>query len=545
MLKRKITSKLPIILICALLFTSCGASKSTNASSTPDYVQSSPTPAASAASMAPGQSTTMKYGNSIVSDEQMAPAPSIASTPGYNTEEYKEIDEKGFASPIIQPLSTFSIDVDTASYANVRRFLLDGQQVPPDAVRIEELINYFGYNYPKPDGETPFSVYTEMSACPWNSGNKLLLIGLQGEEVDTSYIPPSNLVFLLDVSGSMQDENKLPLVKQSFLLLLDNLRPYDRISIVTYAGNESVLLRGVSGDNKLEISRAIQNLEAGGSTAGASGIQTAYKIAIENYIEGGNNRVILATDGDFNVGVSSESDLTSLIEEKRDEGVFLSVLGFGTGNIKDNKMETLASNGNGNYAYIDSILEAKKVLVDQMGGTLLTIAKDVKLQVEFNPGAVKGYRLVGYDNRMLNAEDFNNDAKDAGEMGAGHRVTALYEIIPAGSSTEVAGGDLKYQQTQATGSDEWLTIQIRYKQPDQDQSQLLSCVVTGNQEAYGVSENFAFASGVAEFGLLLRGSEYRGNASYEDVYGRIAGLSCVKEDQYKTEFLGMVKMLME
>ena len=536
MLKRKITSKLIIILVFALLYTSCGLSKSSPSTSSADYARTAPE-----ATMAPDRSN-LKYAEGMVlADENLAVAP----TSEFNTEEYNIIDERGFVSPIIEPLSTFSIDVDTASYANVRRFLMDGRQVPPDAVRIEEMINYFRYNYPKPDGETPFSVYTEMSECPWNNSKQLLLIGLQGKEVDISNIPPSNLVFLLDVSGSMQDENKLPLVKQAFLLLLENLRPSDRISIVTYAGNESVVLRGVAGDNKIEISNAIQNLEAGGTTAGASGIQTAYKIAGENFIEEGNNRVILATDGDFNVGISSEGDLTRLIEDKRDDGVYLSVLGFGEGNIKDNKMEALADSGNGNYSYIDSILEAKKVLVEEMGGTLLTIAKDVKLQVEFNPEKVKGYRLVGYENRMLNSEDFNDDTKDAGEMGAGHRVMALYEIVPAGSSTEVAGSDLKYQQTQATGSDEWLTIQIRYKQPDQNKSQLLSQAVTGNQDNVTTSEDFDFASGVAEFALLLRGSEYKGNASYEDVYGRIAGLSCVKEDQYKAEFLSMVKMLME
>jgi len=463
--------------------------------------------------------------------------------PDFNTEEYNSITERGFVSAYKVPLSTFSIDVDTASYSNVRRYLQNGQQVPRDAVRIEEMINYFRYDYPKPQGDVPFSVYTEISDCPWNNDSKLLLIGLQGKEVDLSDIPPSNLVFLIDVSGSMWSENKLPLVKKALALLVENLRPQDRISIVTYAGSDSVVMEGVPGDRKLEITEAIESLEAGGATAGAKGIETAYEIAKKYFIKGGNNRVILATDGDFNVGVSSEGELTRLIEKKRGEGVYLSVMGFGQGNIKDNKMEALADNGNGNYSYIDSLLEARKVLVEEMGGTLLTIAKDVKIQVEFNPEKVREYRLIGYENRMLNDEDFDDDTKDAGELGAGHRVTALYEIIPAAEGEKIEGNDLKYQYSVVKGSDEWLNIQIRYKEPEEETSKLLAFPVDDSHIRSVMSDNFAFASAAAEFGLLLRDSEYKGGSSFENIYRRIAGLPGVKEDPYKAEFLEMVKSL--
>ncbi len=535
MLKRKITSKILIILVFSLLYTSCSSASKTSGNAMADYGYRT----AASASPQMDMSISLKYTESVTN---AGVAPQM--TPDFNTEEYNKITERGFVSPLAQPLSTFSIDVDTASYANVRRYLSNGTQVPPDAVRIEEMVNYFQYNYPEPDGDSPFSVYTEMAACPWNEENQLLLIGLKGESVDLNDIPPMNLVFLLDVSGSMEDPNKLPLVKQAFLMLLDNLRPSDRISIVTYAGSDKVVLEGATGENKTVIANAIENLTAGGSTAGARGIETAYEIAAEYYLEGGNNRVILATDGDFNVGVSSEGELTRLIEEKRDKGIYLSVLGFGMGNIKDNKMEALADNGNGNYAYIDSTLEARKVLVEEMGGTLLTIAKDVKLQVEFNPNKVKGYRLVGYENRMLNAEDFDDDTKDAGEMGAGHRVTALYEIIPAGSDAVVDESNLKYQRIESTGSDEWLTIQLRYKEPDASESKLLTYpVADGPSDA--MSEDFIFASGVAEFGMLLRGSEYKGSASFTGIYNRLSGLECVASDPYKAEFLQLVKGLMK
>lgn len=546
MLKRKITSKILTIILVMLLFTSCAQSGDVL---TPERSSQSNV-AATRAPNAPMEPEIGKPDTSMTSDSLKYSTPIDGATgvvegQEFNTEEYGKINERGFVSPLSNPLSTFSIDVDTASYANARRYLNSGEKVPQDAVRIEEMINYFKYDYPKPDGDVPFSVYTEISACPWKKDHQLLLIGLQGKEIDISDIPSSNLVFLVDVSGSMQDPNKLPLVKQALLMLVENLRPNDRISIVTYAGSDSVVLSGVSGENKLEITDAIQNLEAGGSTAGARGIETAYKIAKKNFIKEGNNRVILTTDGDFNVGVSSEGELTRLIEKKRKEGVYLSVIGFGEGNIKDNKMEALADNGNGNYSYIDSVLEAKKVLVEEMGGTLLTIAKDVKLQVEFNPAKVEGYRLVGYENRMLNDEDFEDDTKDAGEMGAGHRVTALYEIIPVGSEEKVGGNNLKYQDTQSTGSNEWLNIDIRYKNPDQDKSQLLTFAVDETYEKKVMSDNFAFASAVAEFGLLLRDSEYKGDSSFESVYGRAVNLPSVKEDAYKVEFLGMVEKLMK
>ena len=342
----------------------------------------------------------------------------------FNTEEYNYISENGYKTTVKEPLSTFSVDVDTASYSNLRRYINSGQQIPADAVRIEEMLNYFSYDYPEPENGDPFSVTTEYSDCPWNEDNRLLLIGLQAKEIDVSRRPPSNLVFLLDISGSMYSDDKLPLVQKSFTMLAENLTQKDRVSIVTYAGYESVVLDGVSGDQTARIAAALDDLEAGGSTAGAAGIEKAYELARKNYISGGNNRVILATDGDLNVGISSEGELTRLIQEKKKDGVHLSVIGVGTGNLKDNKMEALADNGDGNYNYIDSIFEAKKVLVDEMGGTLVTVAKDVKIQVEFNPRYVSGYRLIGYENRLLNQEDFNDDKVDAGEIGSGHCVTA-------------------------------------------------------------------------------------------------------------------------
>lgn len=527
MKRRKIASLAPLILlIFSFLLTSCGQSAKIATEQTSSQPSNS---------------------NNYVVDMQYAEGLdgiSFPETDDFNTEEYNKIKERGFVAASKEPLSTFSIDVDTTSYANVRRYLQDGQQVPQDAVRIEEMINYFKYDYPKPEGETPFSVHTEISACPWNEESKLLLIGLQGKEIDVSEMPPNNLVFLIDVSGSMYDYNKLPLVKQALIMLVENLRPQDKISIVTYAGDDSVVLEGVSGEQKLKITEAIEYLEAGGSTAGAKGIETAYKIAKKNFIKEGNNRVLLTTDGDFNVGVSSEGELTRLIEKKREEGVYLSVLGFGQGNIKDNKMEALADNGNGIYAYIDTVLEAKKVLVEEMGGTLLTIAKDIKLQVEFNPEKVKEYRLVGYENRMLNNEDFEDDTKDAGEMGAGHRVTALYEIIPMSEGDTIEGNDLKYQTSVTKGSKEWLTVQIRYKNPEEDTSKLLSHPVDESFIKNVMSDDFAFASAVAEFGLLLRDSQYKGNSSFENVFGRIVNIPGLKDDPYKAEFLDMVRGLM-
>ncbi len=473
----------------------------------------------------------------------------------FNTEQYDRIDENGFLAAKDNPLSTFSIDVDTASYSNVRRFLNDGQLPPQDAVRIEEMINYFTYDYPQPKGDGLFSLTTQGAKCPWNKRHDLVLVGLQGKKVDLKELPPNNLVFLIDVSGSMQPANKLPLLKKSFELLVEQLRRKDRVSIVVYAGAAGVVLDSTPGSEKEEILEAIDRLEAGGSTAGGAGIELAYRIAQENFITHGNNRVILATDGDFNVGVSNDDDLVRIIEKKRNEGIYLTVLGFGMGNYKDSKMEKLADKGNGNYAYIDNRSEAEKVFVNQLGGTLLAIAKDVKIQIEFNPAKVKAYRLVGYENRMLKKEDFNDDRKDAGELGAGHSVTALYEIIPAGvdDSEEVDDdGDtdtsfskvdpLKYQATKIINSGDLMTVKLRYKEPKEETSQLLQQRVKAEDIAEeSPDENFQFASAVAEFGLLLRDSEYKARASYDQVLRRAKRAIGEDEEGYRTEFIGLVK----
>jgi Ca-activated chloride channel homolog len=410
---------------------------------------------------------------------RVAPEPQTDSR--FNTENYNRIDDNPFHRVGNEPLSTFSIDVDTASYSNLRRFITQGELPPKDAVRIEEMINYFTYNYPQPKGERPFSVTTEVAAAPWNPQHKLVEVGLQGKRLESETLPPSNLVFLIDVSGSMDDPNKLPLVQQSLKLLVNKLRPEDRVSLVVYAGNAGLVLPATPGSQKSKILGAIARLEAGGSTAGGQGIELAYKIAKQNFLKSGNNRVILATDGDFNVGVSSDADLTRLIEQKRDQGIFLTVLGFGTGNYKDGKMEQLADKGNGNYAYIDTLLEAKKVLVNDLRGTLFTIAKDVKIQVEFNPAKVQAYRLIGYENRLLQNQDFNDDKKDAGDIGAGHSVTALYEIIPTGVKSDVKLPEvdpLRYQHSGETASNtadnELMQVKLRYKLPQDSTSQLIT-----------------------------------------------------------------------
>ena len=468
-------------------------------------------------------------------------APAMYCADAYNTEQYDKIAEPGFKTALDNPLSTFSIDVDTASYANMRRFVNDGTLPPPDAVRIEEMINYFSYDYPQPQGEDPFSVSMELAACPWNTDHQLALIGLQGQKVELGELPPNNLVFLLDVSGSMGSPNKLPLLKSAMQLLADQLRPEDKVSIVVYAGAAGLVLEPTN--DKADILEAIEQLNAGGSTAGGAGIKLAYEVAKDNFIEQGNNRVILATDGDFNVGVSSDGALVRLIEKKRETGIFLTVLGFGTGNLKDSKMEKLADKGNGNYAYIDDILEAKKVLVSEMGGTLLTIAKDVKIQVEFNPAQVKAYRLVGYENRMLANEDFDNDKKDAGELGAGHTVTALYEIIPATSAEPVySAGTLVYQKSEVIPSDDLMTVKLRYKQPDGETSKLITqSVKAGDIQAGAISANLRFASSVAEFGLLLRDSEFKGSASYEEVVQCAKAAKGKDEEGYRAEFIRLVE----
>lgn len=466
----------------------------------------------------------------------------------WNTEEYNALKESGFASVANAPLSTFSADVDTASYSNIRRMIEDGYtlaDIPAGAVRIEEMLNYFSYDYNLPKKDEPFGVTTVIGDCPWNEDAKLLQIGLKTEDIDFSEAPASNLVFLLDVSGSMYSNDKLPLLQKSFSMLVKELTEKDMVSIVTYAGSDKIVLEGESGANKAAIIDAINSLEASGSTNGADGIETAYALAEKYFIEGANNRVILATDGDLNVGVSSESALKELVTVKRESGVFLSVLGFGTGNIKDNKMETLADNGNGNYAYIDSLGEAKKVMVDEMGATLVTVAKDVKFQVEFNPAYIKGYRLLGYENRTLATEDFDDDKKDAGEIGAGHMVTALYEIIPIDSDQKISETELKYQEDKKNAgveNGEWLNLKIRYKEPDQDESILKEYPVTQDNYMKEPTEDFYFAAAVAEFGLILRDSEYKGDASFENVRELLKNVD-TDDDDYKDEFVYLVKRL--
>ena len=521
----------------------------------------------------------------------------LAAEPGYtepdwNTEEYSYEEENPFRSVKSAPFSTFAADVDTASYANVRRMILDGDTVIPDAVRAEEMINYFHYDYAEPDAGEPFGVTTELAPCPWNTDAKLLLIGLQAQKPDTEKMPDSNLVFLIDVSGSMSDANKLPLVKRSFMTLTENLSENDRITLITYADGEAILCEGVPGTKKAEIMSLLESLEAGGATDGQHALEMAYEAAEENYIEGGNNRIILATDGDFNVGITSEGDLTRYIKEKTAGGICLSVLGYGMGNYKDNKMESIADNGNGNYYYIDDIAEARKVLVEEAGGTLFTVAKDVKLQVEFNPAMVKGYRLIGYENRTMAAEAFSDDTKDGGEIGAGHQITALYEILPIDSdyplpepdsrystyrdpaddaessdansagetaatnadsevdeaapdtdpSVDTAASDSENEKAAPPGStqDEWLTVNIRYKEPDGAASKLLEYPVNGSSVRDEMSDNMSWAAGVAQTAMLLKDSAYAGDSSHEAVKDR---LKKIADDDYREEFLYLLTRL--
>jgi Ca-activated chloride channel homolog len=464
--------------------------------------------------------------------------------PNWNTENYATIHENGFKNVHVNPLSTFSIDVDNASYSNVRRYINQGELPPVDAVRVEEMINYFNYEYPQPVGEHPFSVTTELAKCTWNEDHYLLHVGLQGKRIDKSELPPSNLVFLLDVSGSMGAPNKLPLLKRAYKMLVNELRPNDRVAIVVYAGAAGKVLDSTPGNEKKTILEGLENLSAGGSTAGGEGLKLAYKIAKDNFIENGNNRIILATDGDFNVGVSSTSEMERLVEKERENGVFMTVLGFGMGNIKDDKMETIADKGNGNYSYIDNIQEARKVFITEFGGTLFTIAKDVKFQLEFNPKQVKAYRLVGYENRLLNAEDFNDDTKDAGEMGAGHTVTALYEIIPVGVDENVPSVDpLKYQNSEPVSgkvSNELLTVKLRYKEPDGNKSKLLEHVVKNNLSVK-TSDNFRFSASVASFGMLLRGSEFMAKSTIKSILDLAKNAKGIDEEGYRSEFIQLVK----
>ncbi|MDP4131222.1 MAG: von Willebrand factor type A domain-containing protein [Bacteroidota bacterium] len=465
----------------------------------------------------------------------------------FNTESYDQIIENRFLTATANPLSTFSIDVDGASYSNVRRLLQMGQMPPEGAVRIEELINYFHYDYPQPKGEDPFSINTEIGDCSWSPTHKLVMIGLQGKKIPMENLPASNLVFLIDVSGSMMEPEKLPLVQSSMKLLVDQLREHDKVALVVYAGQAGLVMPPTSGNEKQKIKNAIDRLEAGGSTAGGAGIKLAYQTALENFKTGGNNRVILCTDGDFNVGASSDSELEKLIEKESKTGIYLTVLGYGMGNYKDSKMEKLADKGNGNHAYIDNFNEARKVLVNEFGGTLFTIAKDVKLQVEFNPARVQAYRLIGYENRMLNKEDFNNDKKDAGDMGSGHTVTALYEIIPVGvkNDFEEKADGLKYQEQNkpvtASFGDEMMTIKFRYKKPDGDVSKLLvHPVKDGHNGIRETSSNFRFVSAVAQFGMLLRDSEFKQEASYDKA--RLLARNSLGNDEggYRAEFLKLL-----
>ncbi len=461
------------------------------------------------------------------------------------TEEYGEYAESPFLSPLETPLSTFSIDVDTASYSNIRRYITNGSLPPANAVRVEECINYFSYDYDRPIGTDPIGVDVTIGDCPWSPGRYLARVSVAAQQLDLSEAPDANIVFLLDVSGSMNDTDKLPLVKSALKMLAGHLDGNDTVSIVVYAGASGLVLDGCRGNDTACIESALDQLSAGGSTAGGEGIALAYNIAERYFIDGGNNRVILCTDGDFNVGPSSTDELERLIEQKRDSGVFLSVLGFGEGNIKDNKMETLADKGNGNYAYIDSLMEAKKVLVSEMSATLYTIAKDVKIQIEFNPYVVSEYRLVGYDNRVMNAEDFNNDKKDAGEMGAGHTVTTFYELILIGSDQNASNiDDLVFQDNTASADvpkkpadDDWMNVKVRYKQPDANTSRLIDLRAGKDDFSAQPDSDFTFASAVAEFALILEGSEYMGSASMDHVITRAQSAKGDDTDGYRAQFI--------
>jgi Ca-activated chloride channel family protein len=489
---------------------------------------------------APDKALGIAYMPLYTGSPMLAAAPAAA----FNTNEYSTFVENRFMSVVSDPFSTFAADVDTASYAQLRSLILDGMDVPAASVRIEEMLNYFKYDYHQPTTGEPFGVTMEMTDTPWNKDTRLLLIGLQAKEIPLVERRPQNLVFLLDVSGSMDSPDKLPLVKRAFLLLLDELAPADTVSIVTYASVDQVLLDGEKAANKVRIMAAIDALSAGGATAGADGIRTAYALAKKHYMKDGINRVILATDGDLNVGVSSEGELTALIEEEKQSGVFLSVLGFGYGNLKDNKLEALADHGDGNYSYIDTIYEARKALVEEIGATFQTVTKDVKLQVEFNPVRVKGYRLIGYENRQMAATDFTDDTKDGGELGSGHRVSVLYEIVPVGSAFEMPEIDRKYGDVQLVdGQAEWLTLNLRAKEPDADESRLYTYPLADEAYTRTPSDNLLFAAGVAEAGMLLTDSEWKGTATYAGALKLLRECGAVRGDAYKEEFVYLLTLL--
>ncbi len=524
-MKKKIFKYAAFALSASLIttaFTSCGDSENwgdySSSSSAPDY----------------------NYGNAknSLSENSYADAEEANDEGGYNVdystanEEYKNFVESGFKDPKTEPLSTFSADVDTASYSNVRRLIKDGISVPEDAVRIEEFVNYFDYDYPDPEKGETFGQYIEIADCPWNPDTKLMMLGIQGDRMEDTEMPPSNLVFLIDSSGSMNSHDKLPLVQQAFGMLTDNLRDCDRISIVTYASSSDTLISGASAAEADEIYDALYSITAKGSTNGEGGIETAYQLAEKYFIEGGNNRIILATDGDLNVGASSEEELTELIEEKRDKGIYLSVLGFGTGNYKDARLEAVADNGNGNYSYIDSVEEAERVLVNEMGGTLFTIAKDVKLQVEFNPSTVKSYRLIGYDNRLMNAEDFYDNTKDAGEVGAGHSVTALYEVELAGGANTYHGVELEFadehsqpfDEPETSGRTELCKLSVTYKDINSGEDIYRSKLFGMEKYSEKPSDKIILAGAASEFAMLLKNSEYKKNSSYGHILDSIENI---------------------
>ncbi len=482
-----------------------------------------------------------------------AEAPMMAPPIEFNTEEYDYQEESGFHLTAVSPLSTFAADVDTASYANFRRQVLQSGSVNPSSVRIEEMVNYFRYGYREPEQDEPFGVAAEIAPCPWNDKAELLMIGLQAKKLDTGNMPQSNLVFLIDVSGSMDSPNKLPLVQRSFMTLVENLDQDDRVSIITYASGETILLDGEPADHKATILAALENLEARGATYGEKALITAYEIAEKNFIKDGNNRIIMATDGDFNVGQTDTGELTTYVaEQAKEKNISLSVLGYGMGNYKDNRLESIADHGRGNYAYIDSIDEARKVLVDEAGGTLFTVAKDVKIQVDFNPEFIKAYRLIGYENRTMAAEDFANDKKSGGEIGAGHQVTALYEIIPVGSDFDLPAAESKYTkkpdaekngdgapETQET--DELLTINIRYKKPDADTSILLEYPITRAVTGEKMSDDMSWAAGVAQIGMLIKNSEYSGTSDMNEVRERLKTID--QNDDFREEFIYLIRRL--
>lgn len=543
------------VVIVSLIFTMAGCSKSKKGGANMDSVVSEETTTNDykngyqndvyneSSDSKSSESSESEYGTS--SNDIVMDTDEDYYYPNGSSEEYNYYQENDFTAVSKQGLSTFSADVDTASYSNLRRMINDGYINDKDAIRVEEMLNYFDYDYEGPTGKEPFGVNVQIGKCPWNSNTLLMMVGMQTEDIDFSDGPNSNLVFLLDVSGSMNDPDKLPLMQQAFSMLAENLGRKDRVSIVTYAGEDAVILEGAKGSETNLIIDKITNLEAGGSTAGSAGIQTAYKIAEKYFIKGGNNRVILATDGDLNVGLTTEYELTELITKKRESGINLSVLGFGTGNIKDNNMEALADNGNGNYSYIDSVYEAKKVLVDELGANMVTVAKDVKFQVEFNPENIKGYRLIGYENRVLEARDFEDDKKDAGEVGAGHSVTVLYELVPVSSDMEldeeVTG--TRYQSVEEKYKDELLTIKVRYKDPDEDKSKLLTYPITTKAYTNKPSDDFKFASCVAEFAMILKDSPFLEDGSMNHLVKRLNRLEL--KDGYKKEFVQLVNTVDE